>query len=275
MRGRLPDFVIIGTMRAGTTALYRYLGEHPQVFMASPKEIHFFDREHGEGLDWYALHFTEAETSQICGEATPSYLSQGTAVQRMAEAIPDSKLIAILRDPVDRAWSHFWMRSERGLETRSFSKAIHDELRAIHETGPDTPGMYYIGHGLYAHHLSRLFELYSRDSVHIMFFEELNRRPHDEYRKICQFLEVADELIPDLVGQKINSYVTFRSLRLRNFARKLPGPAQRMLAQVNTRHNVTYPSMAAEIKGELTEFFRQPNAALQQLLDVRLTSWTH
>ncbi|HZD05414.1 MAG TPA: sulfotransferase, partial [Longimicrobiales bacterium] len=89
MSGRLPNFLIVGAQRSGSTSLWRYLKDHPEVFTASPKELHFFDRRWDQGLEWYAGRFTgsKAETARALGEATPRYMHDPVAVQRIAEAL--------------------------------------------------------------------------------------------------------------------------------------------------------------------------------------------
>src|SRR5687768_13237463 len=99
---RLPDFLIIGAQRGGTTSLYRYLTEHPEIDPAVRKEIHFFSRHHEQGLDWYRAHFPRRDESSLVGEASPNYLVHPDVPARVAAALPRVKLIALLRNPVDR-----------------------------------------------------------------------------------------------------------------------------------------------------------------------------
>ncbi len=99
---RLPDFLIIGAMRSGTTSLYRYLGAHPEVFM-TPKELQFFTEHFSRGLDWYRRQFVTAGHRSVLGEATADYLARESAMQRIAHTLPTVKMIASLRNPVDRS----------------------------------------------------------------------------------------------------------------------------------------------------------------------------
>src|SRR5919106_2306555 len=107
MQPRLPNFFIAGTMRSGTTSLTRYFDDHPQVYLAPTKEIHFFDLKYERGLDWYGTHFSGANGAPAVGEATPSYVYLRDAVDRMAATVPDARIVVTLRNPVDRAYSHF------------------------------------------------------------------------------------------------------------------------------------------------------------------------
>src|SRR5688572_14326389 len=113
---RLPDFLIVGAMRSGTTSLHKYLQAHPDVFVASGKEVHFFDRRYGRGLDWYRSRFAGVTTERVVGEATPAYMYDENAIARIAHDLPDARLIVVLRNPVDRAYSHYWRNRSRGRE---------------------------------------------------------------------------------------------------------------------------------------------------------------
>ena len=101
--GRLPAFLIVGAMRSGTTSLARYLASHPDVLFAPQKEVHFFDRNFHRGVAWYASQFAGDPTLRLAGEATPSYMYDELAVERMSHTVPHAKLIAVLRDPTERA----------------------------------------------------------------------------------------------------------------------------------------------------------------------------
>src|ERR671919_2133494 len=104
---RLPTFLVIGAMKSGTTALINSLGKHPDVF-ALPSEIHFFDRFHDRGLDWYRERFAKARGQGAVGESTPEYMYLPHARERIVRDLPGVQLIAILRNPVERAYSHYW-----------------------------------------------------------------------------------------------------------------------------------------------------------------------
>ena len=133
----LPDFLIIGTQRGGTTSLYHYLQAHPCLQATTTKEVHFFDRKYHKGLMWYRGHFPtvwEKACAQqvqkqafVTGEASPSYLFHPHVYKRVAQALPQVKLIVLLRNPVDRAYSQYYHSIELGHESRSFEEAIRDE----------------------------------------------------------------------------------------------------------------------------------------------------
>lgn len=137
----LPHFVVISVERGGTTSLYRYLEQHPCVAGAFRKEVDFFDFNWSRGLDWYRAHFpgrwqdawTRLRRGRplVTGEATPYYLYHPLVPARMARTLPDVRLIALLRNPVERAYSHYQMNCRQKKETLSFSEAIEREPERV------------------------------------------------------------------------------------------------------------------------------------------------
>ena len=206
----LPDFLLIGAPRTGTTSLYRYLVEQPAIVPAFRKETHFFNRteEFERGACHYRANFALQATmgGRITGEATPTYLLRPRVPERVAEMIPDVKMIVILRDPVERAissWSHF---ARMGLEPRSLEEAIAEELEALgdprNDPGPAPearPGMKDFAHvhyGRYADHLSRWYAIFDRDRFLVMTTEELAEDPTGTYLRVLAHLGVSPEAMP-------------------------------------------------------------------------------
>ena len=131
---KLPDYAIIGAQKCGTTFLHRVLGWHPNVEPASAKEIHYFDLNFGRGINWYKSHFPLSPVKErrfITGEASPYYLFHPHAAARMAQTAPKVRLILLLRDPVDRAYSHYQHRVRKGIETLSFEEALEAEEQRL------------------------------------------------------------------------------------------------------------------------------------------------
>lgn len=265
--GRLPDLVIIGAPRSGTTSLYRYLAAHPEIYMAKGKEAHFFDRKFHDGLDRYRAAFA-GRTERLAGEATPTYMFSDEAMARMADAMPSARLVALLRNPVDRAYSHYWLHRERGREDRSFREAIEAEADAGSEPGPG-----YLANGRYHAALTSVRRHFPASQLHILLFEDLTGEPHVTYASICRFLGARDDFVPTNLGQPVNRYVSFRSIALRRLTKRLHSPALRQtLGRVNTGGN-RYPPMDADLRRSLVERFRQDNEALAALLGRDLSSW--
>ncbi len=124
---RLPDFIIVGTQRGGTSSLYSYLSQHPQIQRASRKEIHFFDRFYPQGEAWYRRQFPYSGGGKISGEATPFYLAHPHAAARIRQMAPHARLIALLRNPVERAISHYYLNIKHGFETLPIEEAMEQE----------------------------------------------------------------------------------------------------------------------------------------------------
>jgi hypothetical protein len=189
---RLPDFICIGAMRCGTTTLWEMLGRHPLAYLPDTKELHFFDDRDGAyagGLDTYAHHFAAAPATSLCGESSPSYLFVEGTEERIRAAIPDVRLIAILRDPVARAWSHYWFNVWRGRERLPFEKALAAESARTTDSDPRARRWFsYVGRGRYLGQLRRYEASFPRDQLFVVLLEDLLARPAVTMRSVLEFL---------------------------------------------------------------------------------------
>ena len=270
----LPNFIIIGAMRSGTTSLARYLGAHPQVFMAAKKEVHFFDFNFDRSLDWYARHFARAGGKTAVGEATPGYMYNERAIARMARLVPQARLIVVLRNPVDRAYSHYWLNRARGHEPLDFAAAIavEPERLANSELALGRRGVYLEG-SRYLKYLLRVCRYYPRSALHVVIFEDLRDEPRAVYAAVCRFLGVGESFLPPNLGRPINRFVAFRSLGLRNLGRRLPRPLRRVVDRLNVRE-ASYPPLDPALRRALQEQFAGENAALAAWLSRDLSVWS-
>jgi hypothetical protein len=199
---RLPDFIIGGAPRAGTTWLYDLLARHPQVYMAQPvrPEPKFFllDELYKEGLGYYARWFAGAAADQLAGEKSTNYLESPTAATRIRDSLPQVKLVFILRNPVDRAYNNYlWTRMNK-LETEDFETALTLESARERELAPSlryARPFSYFSRGLYADLLQPYFELFPRPQLHIMRFEDILEDPVGLATSLAEFLGV--EARPD------------------------------------------------------------------------------
>jgi hypothetical protein len=272
-RGRLPDFLVIGAMRSGTSSLARYLRAHPSICLATQKEVHFFDRNFDRGTDWYIRHFPCLHPGHMTGEATQTYLFEENALDRMAAVVPEAKLIVLLRHPIDRAYSHYWLNRARGREPLDFPEAIEAEPQRIANGGLNERFWYsYLGRGRYARQLNALTRRYPGDHVLVHLFEELSDSPGPTYASICRFLCVDDGFLPPNLGRVVNPYVTFRSVRLRSLSLRLPRQVGRAIGRLNTRAG-SYPAMDVTLRRELIESFEGEIAAVESWLGRDLSSW--
>ncbi len=203
-----PSFLIIGGIRCGTTSLIKYLAEHPDVDIASTKEPHFFDWNHQRGDNWYrslfGLKYGPMKSGAVAGESSPAYLMDPDAPARAAAAIPDAKLLLLVRNPVERAHSHYRYRRQRGHEqAETFEEALADEPRRMALAEQDRPRALtlprYFHHGSYAVGLSRWLEHFDREQVLVIPSERFYAQTGAEYRRVLEFLELADYELRDYV----------------------------------------------------------------------------
>lgn len=185
--GTLPYFVIIGTQKGGTSLLYRLLIRHPLIERAATKELHFFDNNFSEGPSWYGRYFPPSkridDRETVSGEATPSYLLDPLVPERMAKTVPDARLIALLRNPVNRAYSQHQMRVRRGDEIRSFGEATRQEMAGERGAG-------YLVRGRYAEQLERFAHYADRGHLLVIKTEDFFSRRWDVFDRALAFLDL-------------------------------------------------------------------------------------
>jgi hypothetical protein len=195
----LPDFLILGAQKAGTTALYAYLRWHPDVAGPSFKEVSFFDRHYARGERWYRAHLPIRRGSAIVGEASPGYLFHPLAPQRVREMVPDARLVALLRNPVDRAFSHYQHEVALGREPLTFEQAVEQEdvrMRGEVERMLRDPSYFsyawwnytYLARGRYAEQLERWLAAFPREQLLVLFTEELAADTASVYAHVLDFL---------------------------------------------------------------------------------------
>jgi hypothetical protein len=201
-RHRLPHFLIIGTQKGGTSTLYASLSTHPEIEGSQKKELHFFDRHYADGVKSYRQQFPKLERGQITGEATPYYIFHPLAPERVARVVPDVKLIAVLRNPVDRAYSQYHSEVRKGFEDLpTFEEAITAEAERLsgeREKVTEDPTYdshslnhhSYLARGIYADQLERWFEHFSREQFLILRSEDFARRPRKVFRRCEEFLGI-------------------------------------------------------------------------------------
>lgn len=240
-----PDFAIIGAQRGGTTSLHAYLNAHPLVVTPLKKELHFLTDRHQHGRDWYLGQFPPTvPSSAITGEATPYALFHPQSPRRLHAVAPHARLIVLLRNPVDRAYSHYLLERSRGDELLSFADALDAEpLRLAGEArrlAADPRAISaahnhasYLARGHYAPQLARWLDLFPREQLLILRSEDLYANPGTSLTRVTNFLG-----LPPSAG------VPF------------------------TRHNQTSgPSLDPSLRDHLAHYFAPRNAELADLLD--------
>lgn len=191
--GRLPEFLIIGGQRCGTTSLYRYLAAHPSVRPATGKELQFFTLHHGRGERWYRAHFPVRPPDTLSFEASPYYLFDPDAPARAAAMLPDARFVALVRDPAERAYSHYLHSVAYGVEPLSFADALDAEPDRLSNGGHEARRRYsYIARGKYAEQIRRWRGMTGPASLYVLRTEELSAR----YGEVLAFLGLADAPVP-------------------------------------------------------------------------------
>ena len=205
----LPDFIIIGAQRAGTTSLYQYLSDHPHIRVPRRKEVHFFDFNFHRGTRWYQSNFPSVvhkayirrvrRRDIMTGEASPYYHFHPHAARRAVRVVPRAKLIVLLRNPVDRAYSHYSLCVHRGIEHLSFGEAIDREQERLdgelakmlaNESYYSFSHRHYsyLSRGIYVVQLRAWMECFPREQFLILRSEDLFQEPERTYRRVLSFL---------------------------------------------------------------------------------------
>ncbi|MBT8207819.1 MAG: hypothetical protein HKN07_10165 [Acidimicrobiia bacterium] len=272
--GRLPNFVIIGAMRSGTSSLAGYLASHPDLFMAPRKELHFFNRHYDEGLEWYRQRFADSTSQSAVGEATPTYIYDKQSIDRMAADIGEAKLIAILREPVSRAYSHYWFNRSRGYEPMTFEEALAAEGQRLDGADPLTRARYsYVDRGRYVDQLEHVATRFPDDQVHVLLVEDLKRSPAATYGAVCAFLGIDSEFRPENLGAPVNAFYRARWPKLNQAVKGFPKPVRTAVKVINRADAEPYPPIESETRDRLRSEFSDSVARLERLLDRDLDAW--
>ncbi|HLO14112.1 MAG TPA: sulfotransferase [Anaerolineales bacterium] len=284
----LPNFMVIGVAKAGTTSLYHYFDQHPQVFMCPEKGSNFFGYEDARNWKWtdegnppllrhfQARTFEEYEaffagvTDEIAiGEASPQYFRCPTAAQRIHDRLPHVKLIASLRNPADRAFSGFLMRTRRG----EFVKGFDEEL---------TPDASHVREGLYYKRLKRYLDLFPRDQIKIIIFEEFRKDPAKMMIELFDFAGVDKNFIPDTSIQhnpagvpkiRLLNRLFFHPTVIRAAKAVFPQGVQERLKQVQQQNLKTPPKFPPELRAKLLDVYREDIYKVEELLGRDLSIW--
>lgn len=209
----LPDFIVIGVQKGGTTFLYHTLKQHDQIEMAIRKEVHFFDKFYSKGMSWYRAHFSvkKNNSKKIVGENTPGYIFKENVLDRVHKHLPNARFIVLLRNPVDRAFSHYHMLMRRHPESGlTFEKYIDIASRKsyyeLKEYNIQKKFLNVLERGLYAHQLEQWFSVYPRDRFYITESETLFNNPVEELMRIHEFLGVTPVPPKDLRPRNTGGY---------------------------------------------------------------------
>jgi cytochrome P450 len=269
--GGLPNAIIIGAMKSGTTSLFDYLIQHPHVCGSRTKELHFFDNQYAKGERWYRANWTP-RGEKVLLESSPYYLFHPLAAERAARLVPHAKLIVLLRNPADRAYSHFNQNAEEALEPLPFEDALEREAERLagaeealaagrvdvshaHQT------FSYVGKGLYAEQLRRWLRHFARERMLILKAEDLFRAPQESVDRVTDFLGIERFTIGDTAAANQRRYPLMHPDTRRRLERLFETPneeVRRLTGMSWTRRAEDAPLQPAEIDLASPHLLRAP-----------------
>lgn len=275
----LPTFLICGAKKSGTTSLYRYLDEHPEICMSDPKETNFFYAHYDKGWEWLASHFPDCSDAVAIGEASTMTMASEQAPARIAEHLSDVKLLFVLRNPITRAYSqyYFYLYTGNAATPASFHEIIRDEQSAFRNE--------IIQLGKYDEQLARFDECFSPDQMKVILSSDLRRETLRVVQDVYAFLGVNPDYVPS-ASDRYNetryptspaSYYWIRKLwqPVRLVADRLvPQTADRLRARARSvLFDEAKPEMRDEDRAYLRAIYAETIARLEQRLDRDLSHW--
>ncbi len=278
---RRLDFVVIGAHKSGTTALFQYLRQHPQIFLPPEKEIAFFSNEDWfvKGWDPFARQFfSQAQPDQLIGTVTPQYMAYPQVPERLFDLMPEIKLIALLRNPIDRAQSHYRMAVRTGHEQRSFEQAVAQCLKVSASAD-------YLSLGEYGRILEPYARTFGRDKLLVAFTEQLECQPEVLFWDLCGFLGIESTFVPPNLGQRYHAGGTRQRWPWLLPALKAMRPVWILWQKIPEQHkgdlrlwyhtqvNVAAepaPELCSEMRRKLADHFRDDVKKLESLISQRV-----
>jgi hypothetical protein len=294
-----PSFIVIGAGKCGTTSVYNYLDAHPNVFVSRVKETKFFavmgrnieecKFTHGDHVfqnyinnrsEYFEL-FEDAVKYTVSGEVSPQYLASPTAALHIKDELPDTKIIAILRDPVARAFSSYRFRYSNGWEESDFHSAFMDDVKGNRNQWVGGR-VYHIG--LYARHLKKYFDTFDRSNIHVCFYEDMVKSNQKFMNEIYEFLGVRS-LDTEFSEEKFNvtrpkyypknKYGScLRRLALQFVNRLLKAQERRPVIKCALKPFFTNSSsLSPKLREQLVSYYLDDICELEQMLDMDLSKW--
>jgi len=227
----LPDFIIIGAQKGGTTSLFSYIAEHPNV-ATKVKEMHFFDVHYKKGIEWYKTRFPSKTNKKfLVGEATPSYLFHTDVPRKVARHCPNVKLIILLRNPIERAFSAYKMHVRANREKRSLEKVIQDELLFLKSGDPSIKkealeSDYILSRGVYLPQIQRWMRFFKKEQILIIRSEDFFQNVQKTMKLIYKFLQIPNHALG-----------TYKIRNKSKSKTKMPEETKRLLKQFYKPYN--------------------------------------
>lgn len=284
------DFIIIGAMKSGTTSLHQYLSVHPEIYMPAQKELQFFSRDEffSNGVDWYLDQWFRGKEQYRCGEASPQYMCYQSVPERIYNNAPKAKLIAVLRNPIDRAYSHYRLTVRQCSESRNFDTAVAELVARGHVSDDKVDFQRdYVMFGEYGRILENYLKFFQKDQVRVIFDEDLMSRRREVLRSLFSFLGVSPDLEASVFDKAyhVSGIQRYPSLTnwfvkhkaVRSFMRDLlPSDLYEKLrlwywTEFNVKQ-VKDPGPSDAVRRVLREHYRKDVELLERLLGVK-TPW--
>ena len=291
-----PDFFIIGAQKSGTTALHHYLNEHPDIYLPEQKETKFFidGKEYEKGLGYYEeKYFSGCENEKAVGEVDPDIMYFPEAIPRIKEHIDNPKFIIILRNPIERAFSHYLMTYRRGIEKHAFEDAIKLEEGRIKKGYFERMHFSYISRGFYYSQITTILEQIDRSQILYLTVEDLSNNTLDTIHRCCEFLGVSEDFEPANINKRYHEaeipkttkvfsllkddnsfYSSLRAIgRLVMPKLEWRREFRKKLLSWNLQPNKGKIVLSKEVRQLLSDTYREENKKLSELLGRDLGHW--
>jgi hypothetical protein len=304
---KLPNFLIIGAAKGGTTSLYAYLNQHPQVFMSVPKEPTFFGNEGTDGLfngphdedrayhsrvittfAEYAALFRNVTDQKAIGEASVYSLYLPKAPEQIRKYVPEATLFAVLRNPADRAYSAYLHVVRQARERLSFAAALEQEPERIRQKW--NPLWHFKAMGFYYEQVKRYYDMFGRSRVHIYLYEDFQKDPLGIVREVLEILGLDTSFTPDMSRRYKKSYVPKypavekflhqSKIKLQFAKQRWPKPLrwratymERLIDRIAEPNRMAPPPMAEDVRASLLSDYRDDILKLGDLLRRDLSHW--
>jgi hypothetical protein len=255
---------------------------HPSIFMPRrPQELHYFDLDanYRRGTSWYASHFTEVRSHhEAVGQTSPLYIYEPHVPGRIAELLPEVKLIFILRDPVARAYSHYWHEVKKGRETLGFEEALSLESQRLRQGARERRVFSYIDRGRYRQQLQRYLDQFAPDQLLLLLMEEMSADPVATINQCCVFVGVRErgqEIVDQMPRRRYNVSRLPRSRWLQQFFapwRARSALVGKLIDYINLQQ-ARYPALSPELRNHLQDLFEEDYQYLTTVFKLDLSLW--
>jgi hypothetical protein len=273
----LPNFFLAGCQKSATTWLHVCFHEHPQIYVPQKHMVHFFDIHYVKGLDWYQQFYADWAGERAIGDTTVSYIRDLLVPRRIAEYNSEVKFIFSLRNPIERAFSHYWHEKKKRKIAFEF-----EEVFANYDLYQSwiVPGFYY-------QHLQRFYEYFSEEQVLVILVDDVKKDPEGTIRKIFTFLGVEPSFVPSILSRQVNK-AWYRPNMLQKMKQRLTNPIRKLMpervkhilkrdilssenfGQIQSEYD---RGMDPEVRAQLRRIFQPENEKLARMLDRDLSIW--